>query len=161
MLALLLALALSPALTPQEQQLSAVAQDIARDAGLDLTVIVTVPEQWRDRGVASASTYQTKDIVAILVSPILVDEMDAEGMRGLLGHELGHTQNHCGPEYASESEKLACEHQADDWSAQHVGYRAAVRGLCQLMYIAFEWRYTTDASPLIDRVKLLHRQDPR
>jgi len=148
---------------PVDEELTAVARGIARDAGLPYEVTVHVPPLWEGRGIVNATTVLRGNRVFIRVSPILAREMDTAGIRAMLAHELAHPQNACGPDpvtlaYASRDTETACEHAADALSARWVGRTTALRGLLQLTAIGWDWRFTTDASHLVLRVRLLHER---
>lgn len=154
-----IALAASLSHTTVEAQLTAVAQEMAVQAGLPHRITVRVPSEWQAGGVVNAKIYPDGTRATIYISPILVDEMDSLSIRAVLAHELGHTQSTCGlgiPRYATEAGYLACEGKADAFAARLVGRRAVLKSLCEFTYIAFDWRYTTDASSLFARIRKLH-----
>jgi hypothetical protein len=136
--------------------LSENANEIAQQAGLRYRAVVFVFEPWRDQGVVNAWSWRREGILVIGVSPILVDDLDADGMRAMLAHELAHTQLSCGPKYRSFAEALACEQRADTLSMRWVGKRTVLRGLCQLIASTWSWRYATDVSDVIARIKHMH-----
>lgn len=145
---------------PDSQQLAGQAAGIARAAGLsDIIIVVTVPPRWYKRGIVDAQTNVRGQVVDITVSPILLEDMDADGIRGMLAHELAHTRLSCGPHYRSEREHLACEIEADALAARWVGKRTVLRSLCQLIASGWAWRYNTNAMPMYERIRRLHDRD--
>jgi predicted Zn-dependent protease len=144
---------------PIDDALTARANAQAVSYGLQYRVIVAVPPSWRDRGIVNAKTHVRGNVLAITISPILLEEMDAEGLTGMFAHELAHPRSTCGlRNYRSWSEEVVCEHAADVQAARWVGKRAVLRGLCQVMASGWNWRYNTDVSPLIERIRLLHNR---
>jgi hypothetical protein len=159
MLGFLLAMGLAVADPfPVDMGLTRGLQEQTRNFGLEYEVVVVVPPSWGDRGVVNAETHVRGKYLAVAVSPILLEDMDRDGLYSMFAHELAHTLNHCGPTYRDDKEKLACEHAADVQAARWVGRRSVLRGLCQLMESSFRWRYGTDVSPLMDRIRLLHQR---
>ncbi len=142
-----------------DDALTEVAAAMAREAGLPHKVVVLTPPSWQRRGIVNASTNIVRDThIIIRVSPILVDELSAVELRGLLAHEVAHLRAGCGPKFRTPAEALACEHKADALSARWVGRTTALRTLCHVMAISFDWRFKTDASDTIERIRLLHNR---
>lgn len=140
-------------------ELTSVANDIIFQQGLPYAAVVLIPEKWRDDGVVTAATYVRGNGIEILVSPLMIEDMDAEGLRAVLAHELAHTQIPCNPDpLSNEAESVACEHRVDALSAKWVGKKASLRALCQVMASVWYWRYMTDVWPLIERIRLLHNR---
>lgn len=130
---------------------------LERQVGMDYyTQVVIVPE-WGEQGIVQAKTFPRGEYIIIAVSPIILQDLDRDAQRGMLAHELAHLRRTCGlKEYASEREELVCEHAADAQAARWVGKRTVIRGLCQLIASSWVWRYRTDLSILITRIKMLH-----
>ncbi len=141
---------------PKNEHLTVIAQEIADAQKMSYTVTVFTPERWRNDSVVNAKIYLEDKYVTIYVSPLLAEGMDSEAIRALLAHELGHLQSDCGPNYASEGDQLECEGRADAFSARAVSRRAAIKGLCQMISIGWEYRDLTDATDLYARIKKLH-----
>lgn len=144
-----------------DARLTALAGDIAARAGLPYEPIVYSMPLWKSRGVVNTTAQRRGNRLTIRVSPILTEEMYDGGIRAMLAHELAHPQHACAPdpvtlEYASRGGEVACEHAADALSARWVGRKAALQGLLQLTAIGWDWRYTTDVSVLVERIRLLH-----
>lgn len=159
--AVLLVLAL---VTEPDPALTERARVIASAAGLSHEVTVFVYEPWREARRVDARTRVLGNHVTVYISPILADEMDNDGMTGLLAHELAHVGTTCGRDgrYPDDDAAVACESRADARAAGWVGRTTAIRGLCQVMAIAWDWRYTTDGTVLTRRIRLLHdRRDIR
>ncbi|MCC6934753.1 MAG: hypothetical protein IT406_03660 [Candidatus Yanofskybacteria bacterium] len=131
----------------------------ARSYGLEYRVVVAVVPSWKAQGKVQVETRFRGGIVAILVSPILYEEMDGGAFRAMFAHELAHTLRPCGLRpYTSIAEHNACEHAADAQAAAWVGKREVLRGLCQVRAIGWDWRYNTDATPMNERIRLLHNR---
>ncbi len=142
---------------PKSEPLTVVAQEIADTQGLPYQVTVFIPEEWQAHRVVNAKIYfGNNGYAAILISPLLVDGMDAQAIRAVLAHELGHTQIKCGPRYTSDNERLECESRADAFSARVVGRRNAIRALCQMVAIGWDERIITDATDVYARIRKLH-----
>jgi len=144
-----------------DAQLTVVARDIAAHAGLPYEPTVYRMPFWESRGIVNATAGRRGNRIAIRVSPILALEMYGDSIRAMLAHELAHPQNACMPDpatlqYRTREEEVACEHAADALSARWVGRTAALQGLIQLMYTGWDWRYTTDTSVLMERIRRLH-----
>ncbi|MCC6404900.1 MAG: hypothetical protein IT405_00750 [Candidatus Yanofskybacteria bacterium] len=159
LLAVVLALAGVNELYHIDTALTERVQAQARSYGLEYRVVVAVAPAWRARGIVDTRTRVRDNIVAIIVSPILLEEMDREALEGMFAHELAHPQRACGlGQYATLADEIACEHPADVQAAKWVGRRAVLRGLCQLRAISWDWRYSTDATGTNERIKRLHER---
>ncbi len=144
---------------PVDFALAARAQRLANRVDINKYVVVSVPPLWRELGFVQAKTNIRGRIIAITVSPILLEDMDEDGEDAMFAHELAHTLRPCGYyPYATAEDELECEHAADAQSARWVGKRTALRGLCQLLASSWSRRYCTDCSMLIARIKLLHER---
>lgn len=146
---------------PVDPTLTEVAREIARSAGLPYEPTVHVPPLWEGRGIVNVTAGRRGNRIAIRVSPILAREMYGDGIRAMLAHELAHPQNVCKPDpetlkYPTYAEEIACEHAADALSARWVGRTAVLQGLLQLTDSSWDWRYTTDVSTLMERIRLMH-----
>ncbi|HXK36625.1 MAG TPA: M48 family metalloprotease [Candidatus Paceibacterota bacterium] len=139
-----------------DQGLTETANEIIRHAGLRYAAVVFVFEPWREQGIVNAWSWRRQDTLIIGVSPILVDDLETDGIRAMLAHEVAHWQLTCGPKYRSFAEALDCEQRADALSIRWVGKRTVLRGLCQLIASTWSWRYATDVSDLIIRIKNVH-----
>jgi len=142
-----------------DEQLTKRAAEIAVDAGLLQRISVYTIPAWRDLAVVNIESFKSDERVQIFVSPLLLEYSDAQGRDGMLAHEIAHMVESCGPNPETRAAEDACEQQVDLRSARYVGKHAAIRGLCQLMASAWYWRYTTDASHIIERIKRLHHAD--
>lgn len=147
-------------------RLNLIANTIVRQQHLPYRVQVVTPENWRTTYYVNATSYISDDLseVIIGIGPLLAEDLDAEGLRGLIAHELAHTKTLCGwtplgekPSAGDDAEYMACEHRTDVLAAQWVGYRAVFRSLCQTRASSWYWRYVTDASELNERIRLLHQ----
>ncbi|HUO75435.1 MAG TPA: hypothetical protein VMU12_00750 [Candidatus Paceibacterota bacterium] len=130
----------------------------ARAVGITANIIVRVPPSWQERGYVNAKTNVRDDVIVITVSPILLDDLDADAQNAMFAHELAHSQNECGPFYANDAERDACEHAADALAATWVGRQSMIRSLCQLMASSWRWKYSADFAAMIGRIKYLHER---
>ena len=142
----------------RDDVLTSMARTIAKDARLAYVPTVYTVPAWRDLYVVTAESFAAYRTMDIFVSPLLLEYQDTMGRRGMLAHELAHPRTVCSGGDGHESMD-ACERDVDLLAATWVGKEASIRGLCQLMAGAWHWRYTTDASSIIERIKNLHFAD--
>lgn len=135
------------------------AKEIADVAGIEREVVVYTIPAWRDLRVVNIETHLSDERIIIMASPLLLEDSDEQGRDGMLAHELAHALEPCGPDFRSRSSEDACEQAVDLRAAAWVGKQASIRGLCQLMASAWYWRYTTDVSHVVERIKRLHHAD--
>lgn len=157
-LAILLQSGPPPAPLPNAE-LTIRALSIAAIAGLPVSGIsVYTWEPWAAEGVVDVRSWFAAGHVTIMVSPLLLEGSDEDGLDALLAHELAHFGTTCGRGgmYRNDDELFACESAADTRAATWVGRRTVIRGLCQLMAISWYWKYTTDSTILYRRIRLLH-----